>query len=87
MRDLLLDRPIRDVDLVVEGDGPAFARALATHLGAEARVHDRFATATLALPGGTSLDVAATRRERYARPGSLPEVDVGGNVVPFQARA
>lgn len=86
VRDLLLGRPIRDVDLVVEGDGPAFARALATQLGVGARVHDRFATATLTLPGASSLDVAATRRERYARPGDLPEVAVGAPIEEDLAR-
>ena len=33
VRDLLLDRPNHDVDFVVEGEGVAFARALAAELG------------------------------------------------------
>ncbi len=33
LRDLLLDRPLADLDLAVPGDAPAFARALAARLG------------------------------------------------------
>lgn len=74
MRDLLLGRPVRDVDLVVEGDAAGFARALAGKLGGRVREHDRFATATLKLPGGSRLDVASARRESYSGPGALPRV-------------
>jgi tRNA nucleotidyltransferase (CCA-adding enzyme) len=80
VRDLLLGRPIRDVDLVVEGDALAFARELALRLGARTRVHARFGTATLGLPSGGNLDVAASRCERYERPGALPDVDPGAPI-------
>ena len=75
IRDLLLRRPVRDLDLVVEGDAPAFARILSRKLSASARVHPRFGTASLALPTGETLDIATSRTERYARPGALPEVE------------
>jgi tRNA nucleotidyltransferase (CCA-adding enzyme) len=39
------------------------------------RVHERFGTATLPLPGGGQLDVARSRRETYAGPGALPRVE------------
>lgn len=81
VRDLLLGRPVRDVDLVVEGDALALARRLASRLGADCRDHGRFATATLVLEDGRRLDVAATRRERYARSGALPDVTPG---VPIE---
>ena len=74
VRDLLLGAPVRDVDLVVEGDAPAFARRLGRRLRAPARSHPRFGTATLDLGDGSRLDVAASRRETYARPGALPSV-------------
>ena len=38
-------------------------------------MHGRFGTATLALPGGIRLDLAAARRETYERPGALPRVE------------
>src|SRR5215471_8285090 len=81
VRDLLLGREVRDVDLVVEGDALAFARRLAERLGAMLRTHERFATATLERRGGHRLDVAATRRERYVRSGALPDVMPG---VPIE---
>ncbi len=74
MRDLLLGAPVRDVDLVVEGDALAFARRLGRRLRAPVRAHPRFGTATLELSGGARLDVAGSRRETYARPGALPAV-------------
>jgi tRNA nucleotidyltransferase (CCA-adding enzyme) len=69
VRDALLGRKPRDLDLVVEGDAAAAAR----RLGEDAVVHDRFGTATAA----GEVNIAATRRERYARPGALPDVELG----------
>jgi tRNA nucleotidyltransferase (CCA-adding enzyme) len=75
VRDLLLRRPHLDVDLVVEGDGPGFAVALAQALGAQVTVHEHFFTAALALPDcGGSIDIATARSEVYEQPGALPKV-------------
>lgn len=75
VRDLLLGRDNRDLDIVVEGDGPAFARALGAALGAHVRVHDAFLTAVVREPDGTSIDVASARSEFYRAPAVLPEVE------------
>jgi tRNA nucleotidyltransferase (CCA-adding enzyme) len=70
VRDLLLgDQPV-DLDVVVEGD-PAEVIAL---LGGEVQTYDRFGTATVRADGHT-YDIARARRERYAAPGALPEVE------------
>ncbi len=69
VRDLLLGGHPLDLDVVVEGD----LEALAGRLGGEMRAHGRFGTATVHT-GGAVYDLARTRRERYARPGALPEV-------------
>src|ERR687895_628516 len=53
---------------------PAAARKIAGRVGGEARVHDRFGTATVKAPG-LAVDLATTRRERYERPGALPVVE------------
>ena len=74
VRDLLLRRPVKDVDLVVEGDAAGFARALSAALGGRARAHERFGTAAVELSDGGRLDVAAARRETYDGPGALPRV-------------
>ncbi len=45
VRDLLLDLPIVDIDIVVEGDAIALARRLSRLLGGRIRSHGRFGTA------------------------------------------
>jgi tRNA nucleotidyltransferase (CCA-adding enzyme) len=63
-----------DLDVVVEGDGPAVARALADALGGTLVEHERFLTASVRAPGGGRVDVATARTERYEAPGALPRV-------------
>jgi tRNA nucleotidyltransferase (CCA-adding enzyme) len=74
VRDLILRRPVEDIDLVVENDARAFARQLARTLGAELKLHSRFGTAVITLANGDHLDVATARAEEYERPGALPRV-------------
>jgi tRNA nucleotidyltransferase (CCA-adding enzyme) len=81
VRDLLLGRAVRDADLALEGEAGGFAAALAERLGARVTVHERFGTATLELPEGFRLDVAATRGETYAYPGALPTVSLGATLA------
>ena len=70
VRDLLLGRRPREVDLVVEGD----LDAAAARLGGTVTAHDRFGTARV-LFGDCEIDLARARREHYLRPGALPEVE------------
>jgi tRNA nucleotidyltransferase (CCA-adding enzyme) len=86
VRDLLLRRPIRDVDLVLDGDAVGFAEILAARLKATCRIHHRFGTAILTLPDGRRLDLAATRRETYAHSGALPAVSLGASIEDDLAR-
>lgn len=74
VRDLLLGRPIEDIDLVVEGDGISLAEALATRLGARSHPHAPFITSVVKLPDGNSIDVASARTEFYTAPAALPNV-------------
>ncbi len=74
VRDLLLGQASSDIDIVVEGDGFAFARKLAHKLKVEAVFHERFRTAALMLKDGMVLDVVTARRETYAQPGALPDI-------------
>ena len=73
VRDLLLERPAADLDLVVEGDALELVRALALDQGGETVVHPRFGTATYR-NGTLSFDLATSRTESYPRPGVLPDV-------------
>ena len=89
VRDLLRDPPagrrFADLDLVVEGDGIAFARRLAEEVGGHLTVHSGFGTASIegALasrvgePSGSPIgrvDATSSRREQYEAPGALPDV-------------
>ena len=78
VRDVLLGRPVADIDLAVEGDAIAFARRLAQSSGGRLTAHERFGTARLEMPGGTRLDFASTRREAYEAPAALPSVSPSG---------
>ncbi len=79
VRDLLLHRPIVDVDLVVESDARELGKAIASEWGDETieiESHDRFGTLRLTT-ADAQIDVATLRTERYAQPGALPEVEPG----------
>lgn len=79
VRDLLLGRSIRDVDIVVEptdGFGAAELAKAAAPRTAVVQVHDRFGTVRLSTPEA-SVDVATLRREHYRHPGALPKVEAG----------
>lgn len=76
VRDLLLGYPNLDLDVVVEGDGIAFARLLAGELKARVRSHRKFGTAVVILPTGRRIDVASARTEYYERPAALPTVEM-----------
>ncbi|MDO4541190.1 MAG: CCA tRNA nucleotidyltransferase, partial [Syntrophomonadaceae bacterium] len=75
VRDLIMKVKNFDVDLVVEGDGIALARALGENLGGKVRVHERFRTAVVSLAGGYKIDVATARTEFYEFPAALPMVE------------
>ncbi len=75
VRDLLLGIENLDLDLVVEGDGIAFARKLAAEQSGRVKAHDRFGTAVIVLPDGFTLDVATARTEYYEYPTALPTVE------------
>jgi tRNA nucleotidyltransferase (CCA-adding enzyme) len=68
------DAAQHDLDIVVEGDAPLVARALADAYGGTLVEHERFLTATVTLPDGRRVDVVTARSERYEEPGALPRV-------------
>lgn len=70
VRDLLLGGAPTDLDLVVEGD----TSELAQRLGGQPVRFERFGTSTVSIDG-FSYDIAQARRETYARPGALPDVE------------
>ena len=80
VRDLLMSRANLDIDLSVEGDGIAFAKALAQKLGGRFRPHPKFQTAVVAFTNSKGetlrIDVATARLEFYEHPGALPMVEL-----------
>jgi len=84
VRDLLLRVPNFDIDLVVEGDGIAFARAFAQRFGARVKEHKKFQTAVVIFPDDFrvdtdmeppfKVDVATARWEYYEYPAAMPTV-------------
>lgn len=77
VRDLLLGRPARDLDLLIEGDALRWIRQLAVAVPGRLDEHPEFLTATLELSSGIVVDVASTRQESYERPADLPKVQPG----------
>jgi tRNA nucleotidyltransferase (CCA-adding enzyme) len=85
VRDLLLGRPVKDFDVVVEGDAIALGQRLVRQLGGRLTSHRRFGTAVWHVENGdgadaelpAAIDLISARRERYAYPGALPEVSSG----------
>ncbi|MEN8614734.1 CCA tRNA nucleotidyltransferase [Dehalogenimonas sp. THU2] len=75
VRDILLDRAVIDLDLLVEGDAIHLARSLAENPD-DLMIHHRFSTARLKW-NDHIIDIARSRQETYARPGVLPVVRPG----------
>ena len=79
VRDLLLGRPLVDVDLLVEGDAERLAAAVVREDagdGLEVISHDRFGTVRIK-NGDVEVDLAQLRSEKYVHPGALPDVAPG----------
>lgn len=99
VRDLLLGREPRELDVVVSGEGVPFARAapmLAGKLASQLNVlagenvtvvdeHERFITATVKWDA-QQIDIATRRAESYPVPGALPDVCVGTPEEDLQRR-
>jgi len=94
VRDLLLGRTPRELDVVVGGkdasfadDAALFAKELAVRLDTEAEVdeHERFGTVIVAWDVG-QIDIATRRAESYPAPGVLPEVRAGTEEEDLERR-
>ena len=76
VRDLFLYRTNEDVDVVIEGDGIAFARQYAQKMGARLHTHAKFGTAVVIFESGFKVDVASARMEYYQFPAALPTIEM-----------
>lgn len=76
VRDLFLYRRNEDIDIVIEGDGIAFARTYAKSYDARIHSHKAFGTAVIIFKNGYKIDVATARLEYYRSPAALPDVEM-----------
>lgn len=74
VRDILLDQPGLDWDIVVEGDPSPLVDALAHQWKAGVLGHEQFGTYVLSFGRARHVDIATARTERYPRPAILPLV-------------
>lgn len=71
-RDLLLGKPVNDLDVIVEGDAIKLGKALVQKYGGKLIPHYQFVTAVWKI--SAALDLITARRETYAYPGALPVI-------------
>lgn len=77
MRDLILDRPSKDIDVVTEGKGIDLARAVAKELGIrQVSVFKNFGTAMFVC-GDLEVEFVGARKESYSRGSRKPVVEDG----------
>lgn len=77
VRDLILDRPSNDVDIVVHGSGIAFAEAVAKRLGGlQVTVFKNFGTAMFRYKG-MEIEFVGARKESYRSDSRKPTVEEG----------
>ena len=75
VRDLLINRKIEDIDIVVEGDGIQFAKEFSKNYQLRTHGYKKFGTAVIIFPDGFKIDVASARYEYYKTPAALPTVE------------
>lgn len=78
VRDFVIKRPTKDIDIVVVGSGPDFASRLADHLGRSARLSlfKNFGTANLKWKD-LEIEFVGARKESYQRHTRKPIVEDG----------
>lgn len=77
VRDLILNRPCKDIDIVVLGDGLEFARCVAEKLGvSKVAYYKNFGTAAFALDD-LVIEFVGARKESYDRQSRKPVVENG----------
>lgn len=85
VRDLLLDQPSIDLDIVVEGEAIELGKKLIAKCGGELKIHTRFGTGRWYLDNSEFnspeipefIDLISARQEFYEKPTALPSVETG----------
>lgn len=75
VRDIVMDMPIKDIDIVIEGNAIEFAKEFAKIIDGKLITHDEFKTASV-IKEGEKIDFATARQEYYDEVSSgLPHVE------------
>ena len=79
VRDLLLGKPVNDLDIIVEGDAIELGTALVKKHGGKLTPHTKFRTAIWHIPSTFNLqpstvDLITARKEIYKTAGALPTI-------------
>jgi tRNA nucleotidyltransferase (CCA-adding enzyme) len=77
VRDIILGRPVLDIDLTLEDGASTLARAIAKRIEGRVRSFPQFLTYKVVANGYPEIDIATARKERYRKPGALPAVTAG----------
>lgn len=76
VRDLIMDNPVNDIDIVVEGDAVQFADKMKDYIDCEViNVQENLKTAKVRFINSEEIDFASTREETYIKSGVLPVAD------------
>lgn len=79
VRDILLSKELKDIDITVEGSVKDFAEALAKHSDIQSvKFSETLPTAKVVFSNGAEADIASTREEIYKNFGDLPIVSRTG---------
>ena len=74
VRDLLLEKELKDIDITVEGNAIEFAKFLESKKNCKIiAVQENLKTAKVRIHGCIDIDFASTREEKYLSPGVMPE--------------
>ena len=85
VRDILLERDSKDIDIVVLGSGIDLARSIAAEIGkgAEAKYYKNFGTAMLRMEGH-EVEFVGARKESYRSDSRKPIVEDGSLEEPLR---
>ncbi len=73
VRDLIMQNPIKDIDITVEENAVNFSEILENESKFEViAIQENLKTAKVRFENGTEIDFASTREERYEKAGNLP---------------
>ena len=79
VRDILLKKPLHDIDITVEGRAKEFVEILDCYVKTKSvKYNENLPTAKVVFKNGVEIDFASTRKEFYENFGDLPKITETG---------